>query len=392
MPSCPRHPGRRQRPDTTDERHWTAVLARDRRQDGRFVYAVTTTGIYCRPSCPSRRPGRANVTFHAGPAAAEAAGYRACRRCRPDRLKADGTAAATADEARKARIVAAACRLIDDAEEPLPLAALAARLDLGPHRLHRLFRQSLGVTPKAYGEARRRARVGEALRDGATVTEAAHGAGYGSSGRFYAAAEATLGMTPRAYRAGGAGTEIRFAIGQTSLGAVLVAEAGPDRARPESAATLKGGAQTGGTRGICAILLGDEPEPLVRDLERRFPGAVLIGADRGFERLVAAVVGLVERPANPVPLPLAIRGTAFQQRVWEALRQIPPGRTASYAEIARRVGRPAAVRAIAAACAANPLAVAVPCHRVVRSDGGLAGYRWGIARKRALLERERDGG
>jgi AraC family transcriptional regulator of adaptative response/methylated-DNA-[protein]-cysteine methyltransferase len=341
-----------------DDRRWQAVAARDAASDGLFRYAVTTTGVYCRPSCPSRRPRRDNVRFFSSPAAAEAAGFRACKRCRP----AGSTAAAPPD-----LLVAAACRAIEDAEAPPSLATLARDAGLSPFHFHRRFKAALGVTPKAYAAAVRRRRLRAALDRRGSVTAAILDAGYGASSRFYAEADAALGMTPRSFRSGGAGAEIRFATGRSSLGTVLVAET---------------------RQGIAAILLGHAPQPLLDDLRRRFPKATLVAGDTGFAHRVASIVALVEDPRRGLDLPLDIRGTAFQQRVWEALRRIPAGTTATYADIARAIGRPKAVRAVAAACAANPLAVAVPCHRVVRGDGALAGYRWGIARKRALIARE----
>lgn len=341
---------------------WQAIAGRDRMADGSFVYAVRTTGVFCRPSCPSRRARPENVAFFTTAQEARRAGYRPCLRCQPEE---DGL------EARHAALVAEACRFMDAAEEPPPLAELARRAGMSPFHFHRLFRGKTGLTPRAYAAARRAERVREELaRKEVSVTAALYGAGFNSNGRFYAAADAMLGMTPGAYRAGGARTEIRFAVAQCSLGAILVAQ---------------------GARGICAILLGDEPEALLRDLQDRFPRAELIGGDADFEALVAQVVGFVEAPATGLDLPLDLRGTAFQQRVWQALREVPPGSTVSYTEIARRIGAPGAVRAVAGACAANALAVAVPCHRVVRQDGALSGYRWGIARKRALLEREAKG-
>lgn len=264
-------------------------------------------------------------------------------------------------------LVARLCRLIAAAERAPSLAELAATAGLSPWHLHRVFKAATGLTPHAWAAAHRAQRLQAELGRSPRVTDAIYQAGYGSSGRFYADAGARLGMTPRAWRAGGARAAIRFAVGQCSLGSILVARS---------------------QRGVCAILLGDDPEVLVRDLEDRFPAAQLVGGDRGFERLVARVVGLVEAPALGLDLPLDLRGTAFQQRVWQALRRIPPGRTVSYAELARRVGAPGAARAVAGACAANPVAVAIPCHRVVRQDGSLSGYRWGIQRKRALLDRE----
>ena len=343
---------------TLNDPRWAAVVARDPAADGGFFYSVRTTGVYCRPSCGARTPRPENVEFHASAAAAEEAGFRPCRRCRPD-------LAPLAE--RQAALVAALCRLIERAESPPTLHQLAGQAGLSVHHLHRLFKAQTGLTPKAYAAARRAERVRAGLQQGGTVTAAVFAAGYNASGRFYQEAAAILGMTPSRYRAGGRAAEIRFAIGQCSLGAILVAAS---------------------ERGICAILLGDDPEALVRDLQDRFGQARLLGGDAGFEAWVAEVVGLVEAPGIGLKLPLDIRGSAFQQRVWQALRDIPAGQTASYSEIARRIGRPTAVRAVASACAANALAVAIPCHRVVRLDGSLSGYRWGIERKRALLERE----
>lgn len=342
----------------TDDDRWRAVLGRDGRADGTFFYSVTTTGIFCRPSCPSRRPRRENVRFHQTTAAAQRDGFRPCRRCRPTEAGLD---------ARHGALIAAACRTIDAADVPPTLVELARVAGMSRFHFHRMFRGITGVTPRAYAAAARARRVRQELARTTTVTEAIYGAGFNSSGRFYAATDALLGMTPTSYRSGGAGEQIRCAIAPSSLGAVLVA------------ATEK---------GICAITLGDDPGQLKRDLEARFPHASIITGDAAFERLVARVVALVEAPARVVNLPLDVRGTAFQQRVWEELRQIPAGTTASYTEIARRIGSPRAVRGVASACAANPTAIAVPCHRVVRSDGTLAGYRWGLERKRALLDRE----
>jgi AraC family transcriptional regulator of adaptative response/methylated-DNA-[protein]-cysteine methyltransferase len=296
---------------------------------------------------------------HESVAAAKGAGFRPCLRCNPDGLSVDDANAA---------IVTKACRLLDEAVEPPSLAELAAAVELSPHYFHRLFKNATGLTPKAYAAAGRSTRLREGLATAATVTEAMHGAGFGSNSRFYEASTGMLGMSPTRYRAGGAEEVLTFAVGQCSLGAILVASS---------------------IKGVAAVLLGDDPAVLVRDLEDRFPKAQLVGGDAGYEALVAQVVGLVEAPASGLALPLDVRGTAFQQRVWLALREIPAGRTASYSNIAERIGSPRSVRAVAAACAANPLAVAIPCHRVVRHDGGLSGYRWGVERKRELLDRER---
>lgn len=341
-----------------DADRWRAVQRRDRSADGKFFYGVLTTGVYCRPSCAARLPRRENVRFHATREAAERAGFRPCKRCRPD---AQGLAEQHAAAAAKA------CRLIETAETVPPLDTLADAVGMSRFHFHRVFKAATGVTPKAYAAAHRAQRLREELPRSSTVTEAIYGAGYNSSGRFYAASAGVLGMKPAAFRTGGKGASIRFAVGQCSLGSILVA------------ATDK---------GVCAITLGDDPTVLLRDLQDRFPKAQLIGGDKGFEQLVAKVVGFIEAPALGLDLPLDVRGTAFQQRVWQALREIPAGTTASYTEIARRIGRPKAVRAVAGACAANAIAVAIPCHRVLRNDGTISGYRWGVERKRSLLARE----
>jgi AraC family transcriptional regulator of adaptative response/methylated-DNA-[protein]-cysteine methyltransferase len=276
-----------------------------------------------------------------------------------------------ADEAlaaRRAAMVAGACRRIESADTPPSLEDLAREAGMSPHHFHRVFKAVTGLTPGAYAAACRARRVREELAASrGTVTDAIYSAGFGSGSRFYEASAQRLGMRPSEYRAGGAGAVIRFAVGQCSLGAILVARS---------------------QRGICAILLGDDPDRLLRDLQDQFPRAELVGGDARFEQLVARVVAFVEQPSTGLDLPLDIRGTAFQERVWRALRDIPPGETASYTDIARRIGAPGAVRAVARACASNPLAVAIPCHRVVRRDGTLSGYRWGVERKRELLRRE----
>lgn len=341
-----------------EEAKWDAVVRRDAAADGLFFYSVRTTGVYCRPSCAARLARRENVRFHDSCAGAEAAGFRPCKRCRPNE-------ASLAE--RQAAAVAKACRLIEEAEEPPALESLAEAVGLSRFHFHRVFKEIAGVTPKGYADAHRANRVRQELTRSATVTEAIYDSGFNSNGRFYAASSRLLGMTPTEFRAGGAGAEIRFAIGDCSLGAILVA----------ATAT-----------GICCILLGDDPDALARNLQDRFPKARLVGGDAGFEQWVATVVGLVERPQAGLDLPLDVRGTAFQQRVWRALCEIPAGSTASYAEVAERIGSPRAVRAVARACAENPIAVAIPCHRVVRRDGGLSGYRWGVERKRTLLDRE----
>jgi AraC family transcriptional regulator of adaptative response/methylated-DNA-[protein]-cysteine methyltransferase len=346
---------------TVNDPRWTAVVARDPAADGTFFYSVKTTGVYCRPSCAARLAKPENVRFHATRAEAERAGFRPCKRCRPDQP------ALTEQHAAK---VAEICRIIETAETVPGLEALASRAGLSAYHFHRLFKAATGVTPKAYAAAHRAKRIRDELHRSDTVTTAIFDAGYNSNGRFYETSNEVLGMTPSSYRAGGANTRIRFAVGECSLGSILVAAS---------------------DRGVCAILIGDDPDALARDLQDRFPRAHLIGGDEAFERVVARVVGFVEAPGLGLDLPLDVRGTAFQQRVWQALRDIPAGSTASYTEIAKRIGASGSARAVAQACAANALAVAIPCHRVVRNDGALSGYRWGVERKRALLERESNG-
>lgn len=339
---------------------WRAVCANDRRADGCFVYAVRTTGIYCRPGCVSRQPRRSNVVFFDTGTAAAEAGYRPCKRCLPNgRSRAD----------RHRELVVRACRRIDSEPGRASLADLAAAAGLSPGHFHRLFREQTGLTPHQYERARRDERLRCALATGMPVTRALSEAGHDAGGSGHARATGALGMSPSRYRRGGAGSTIRFAIGQATLGAVLVA---------------------GAERGLCAIALGDDPEALINGLQARFSRASLVADEAGFAAHVARVIGFVETPSRGLDLPLDIRGTVFQRRVWRALCEIPLGRTASYADIARAIGAPGSARAVAAACGANPLALAVPCHRVVRSDGGLSGYRWGVERKRALLARERD--
>lgn len=344
---------------STDDARWRAVQRRDAAADGCFVYAVRTTGVYCRPGSSARLPKRENVEFFDTAEGAEAAGYRASRRA--------GEAGAGEGPGR-AEPVARACRLIESAQTPPNLDELAALAGMSSFHFHRVFKAETGLTPKAYASAYRARKLREELSvAGASVTDAIYGAGFNSNSRFYEASERLLGMRARDYRAGGTGAVIRFAVGQCSLGAILAAQS---------------------QRGICAILLGEDPDALVRSLQDQFPRAQLIGGDAGFEQLMARVVGFVEAPSIGLDLPLDVRGTAFQERVWQALREIPPGATASYAEIAERIGAPRAVRAVAGACAANHIAVAIPCHRVVRRDGQLSGYRWGVDRKRELLRRE----
>jgi AraC family transcriptional regulator of adaptative response/methylated-DNA-[protein]-cysteine methyltransferase len=341
-----------------DDPRWARVIARDRTADDQFWYSVSTTGVYCRPSCPSRAANPANVQLHDTLTEARATGFRPCKRCKPN---------GPSLRSENAALVAKACRIIEDSEELPSLAELADAVGRSPGYFHRVFKTATGLTPKDFAAAHRAKKVRQALAWGSTVTETIYEAGFNSSGRFYEKATDMLGMTPSQYRAGGANEEIRFAVGETSLGAILVASS---------------------RKGVASILLGDDPDELVRNLQDRFPKARLIGADRNYESLVARVVGFVEAPRIGLDLPLDVRGTAFQRRVWQALKEIPVGATMSYAEIARRIGSPKATRAVASACAANDLAVAIPCHRVVRHDGALSGYAWGAERKRELLNRE----
>ena len=343
---------------TSPDAMWAAVVARDASFAGQFYIAVKTTGVYCRPGCPARLPKRDNVRFFDTRDEAERAGFRPCKRCKPNQPSLDQVHAAK---------VAQACRLIEAADEAPKLDALAEIVGLSPYHFHRIFKQTVGVTPKAYAVAHRNKRVRAELPTSDTVTAAIYGAGFNSNGRFYANASEVLGMAPTDFREGGAGQDIRFAIAECWLGLVLIAAS---------------------EKGVCAILFGDDPEELRCDLQDQFPRARLIGSDKSFEELTAKVIAFVEAPGQGLDLPLDIRGTAFQHRVWDALRRIPVGSTASYAEIAEKIGAPKAVRAVARACATNRIAVAIPCHRVVRSDGGLSGYRGGVERKRALLAKE----
>lgn len=345
---------------TMADRYWAALQARDASFDNQFFYAVATTGVYCRPSCSSRLARRENISFHGSIADAEAAGFRPCKRCQPH---------APSREQQYADKVTEACRFIEDAAEMPTLDEIATHVGISSYHFHRVFKAVTGVTPKAYANANRQKRLRDQLKGAGTVTAAIYDAGFNSSGRFYASSEAVLGMTASAFRAGGKNAEMRFAIGTCSLGAILVAAS---------------------AKGVTSILLGDDPEVLLRDLEDRFPNAVLIGGDRAFEDVLARAIALIEAPGTGIGLPLDVRGTAFQHQVWQALCAIPVGQTATYSEIAERIGMPKAVRAVAAACAANKIAVAIPCHRVVKSDGSLSGYRWGVARKQTLIAREAD--
>ncbi|WIA55829.1 bifunctional DNA-binding transcriptional regulator/O6-methylguanine-DNA methyltransferase Ada [Sphingobium sp. WTD-1] len=337
-------------PDAAD--CWTAFLARDRRQDGCFVGAVLTTGIYCKPSCPARHPKRENMIFLPDGAAARAAGFRACLRCRPDEVGRDQQA------------VEAAIRLIRAAEMPPRLEEMAEHVGYAPHHFHRLFKRITGLTPAAYARDLRTERLKAALATPGSVTDAIYEAGYNAPSRAYADAERHLGMTPSAWREGGRGVDIRHAVIETSLGALLVAAT---------------------ERGLCRIAF-DEGEA---DLRRRYPNATLLPSDAALDRWASAVAALVDNPGAGADLPTDVGGTAFQQAVWAALRAIPAGETRSYGEIAAAIGRPGAMRAAGTACGDNGLAILVPCHRVLRSDGSLGGYAYGVDRKRSLLDRER---
>jgi AraC family transcriptional regulator of adaptative response/methylated-DNA-[protein]-cysteine methyltransferase len=338
---------------------WRAVQARDRASDGRFVYAVRSTGIYCRPSCPSRRPHRNRVEFFDLPALAERAGFRACRRCKPD---SSGVGDPTRELAERV------CRLIDERPDgDLSLQRLSREVGRSPYYLHRTFKRVVGVTPRQYAASRRLARLKRELRAEDTVSRAQYAAGYGSSSRLYERADQDLGMTPATYRRGGVGARIGYTVLDTSLGLLLVA---------------------GTERGLCAVRFGDQEAALARDLREEFPEAELVHDDPRVNLWAQVVQAQVNglKPSSLVPLD--VQATAFQWRVWRELRRIPLGRTRSYGDIATAIGRPRATRAVARACATNPTAVAIPCHRVVREDGGLGGYRWGLERKRELLKRE----
>jgi len=339
-----------------DDSRWNALRERDAAADGHFVYAVRSTGIYCRPHCSCRLARRGAILFFDTAQAAERAGFRACKRCRPDGVPPGR------EQAQK---VERACRILEESDPGLE--PLARSLGMSASHFHRLFTRLTGVTPKAYAKARQAGRIRRELGRREHITEAIYEAGYASGGRFYHDAPGVLGMTPGAFRDGGRAARIHFAVGECRLGALLVAAS---------------------EKGVCAVQLGDDPQRLVETLQQWFPKAELIGGDAAFEKTVAQVAAAVEEPERAGELPLDLRGTLFQMRVWQALRAIPAGKTATYREIAAAIGRPRAVRAVAAACAANRVAVLIPCHRVIRTDGSLSGYRWGVERKRALLLRE----
>ena len=349
---------RESRPFIGETARWQALTTRAAEADGAFFYGVATTGIYCRPVCPSRLPRRENVRFFDDQAAAEAAGFRPCKRCAPQ-------AAGERDPSVEA--IVRACRLIDEAEKPPALEELAGAVGLSKYHFHRLFKKIVGVTPRQYAVEKRAGRVRRELRKKGAVTEAIYEAGFESSSRFYETAAASLGMRPKEFQKGGAGLMIRYAVVGSYLGWVLVAAT---------------------EQGVCRIDIDDDPAALRARLEENFAQADLRTQDAQFDEVVKQVLRFLERPQTGLAVPLDIQGTAFQQRVWSALREIPAGSTASYGELAERIGKPSAARAVAQACAANKIAVVIPCHRVVRGDGGLGGYRWGVERKRVLLDRE----
>lgn len=345
---------------TASDPRWKAVVARDRTENGRFVYGVKSTGIFCLPSCPSRRPKPENVLFFATNQEAINAGFRSCQRCKPDQLSVNHP---------HQELILDLCRFIEASEQEPCLANLSARAGLSTYHVQRLFKRATGLTPKEYARANRLNRLQNALQQYSSITHAAFNAGYNSASQFYEESSQLLGMNPTQYKAGGLNMEIYFALGESILGSVLVAQS---------------------QRGICAISLGDNPELLLNELQERFPKANLIGGDKHYESMVAQVIGFIEKPEAHFNFPLDISGTLFQQRVWKALQTIKPGETLSYSQLAERIGAPKSVRAVASACAKNVLAVAIPCHRIIRNNGDLSGYRWGVERKRTLLNREQS--
>lgn len=340
----------------TDDARWAAVVRRDASWDGRFVMAVSSTGIYCRPSCPARRPARERVRFYDSPADARAGGYRACRRCHPD-LGAETPAM---------QLVRRACSVLDEADARITLADMGARLGVSPSHLQRTFKRVTGVSPREYADARRNGVLRDRLRARVPVLDAIYDAGYGSTSRVYERS-AQLGMTPGLYRQGGVGTAIDYTIVDTPLGKMLVAAT---------------------ERGVCRVALGESERALERGLEQEYPGATRTRNDDHLAPMASELLARTRGREPATELPIDVRATAFQRLVWDALKRIPLGATRSYSEVAASIGRPGAARAVARACASNPVALAVPCHRVVRGDGALGGYRWGVERKRLLLEAE----
>jgi AraC family transcriptional regulator of adaptative response/methylated-DNA-[protein]-cysteine methyltransferase len=342
-----------------EERCWEALSNPQYPAGVEFYYGVRTTGVYCRPGCKSRRPRRENVRFFTTTQAAERAGFRPCKRCNPS--------GAQEDSAHRTLIMKAV-ELIESVDEPLSLEYLAGKLGLSSFHFQRLFKKTVGISPKEYYQEKRAGRVRSLLKGEERVSDVIYQAGFGSSRGFYSQAAGSLGMTPGDYRKGGAGMQIFYAVQETSLGWTLVAAT---------------------ERGVCAVIFGENTPALEQDLRARFPGADCLPADETYKNWVAAVIAYLDTPQKGINLPLDVCGTAFQRRVWAALREIPCGTTATYAEIAGRIGQPKAARAVAQACASNPIAGVIPCHRVVRADGDLGGYRWGLPRKRSLLEREK---
>ncbi len=344
----------------SEDHRWQAVCDRDPAADGVFFYAVKTTGIFCRPGCASRLPKRHNVEFFSEASSAASSGYRPCKRCQPTAAKAP---------APHAESIARCCRRLEEADETPSLSELAAEAGLSQAYFHRLFKQTLGVTPRQYAASHRMGRFRHQLERSSTVTEAIYAAGFGSSSRAYENVSSRLGMTPSTYQKGGRGLTIRYATAPCSLGRVVVAAT---------------------DHGICAIELAGAEDAADELLRRRFPNAQITLADDNFTGLIAAVASFVDAPDQALDLPIDVLGTAFQRRVWQALRQIPLGSTVSYSELAAQLGNPGATRAVASACAANPLALLVPCHRVGRADGGIGGYRWGVERKLAIRQLETE--
>lgn len=343
----------------TDDARWEAIVARDKHADGSFFYAITTTGIYCYPSCPSRLALRSHTQFFDTALDAIRTGFRPCKRCKSDQ---------ETPLVRDARLIAQACRMIENADEIPSLDALAQSQNMSRFHFHRLFKSITGITPKAYATAHRANKIRtELTTHNTSITDATYSAGFNSSGRFYAKSTEILGMTPTRFKNGGNSEIIHYSIGTCSFGPILVARS---------------------EKGICAILIHNDDNPILTDLQKRFPKATLLEDQSDFQHWLAQVVQFVETPNQNLELPLDIRGTVFQQRVWHILQKIPLGTTASYTDIATQLGDPKAVRAVARACAANPIALLVPCHRVIRSDGGISGYRWGVENKLALISRE----
>lgn len=343
----------------TKKDRWAAVCENNKKADGHFYYAVITTGIYCRPSCTSKLPKKDNVEFFVTSDDAESAGYRACKRCKPNTT--------SKGQETKQKIIDA-CRIIEKSESPVTLDELATKVNLSPYHFHRIFKKMVGVTPKQYGSRHQSQRFQENLIASSSVTDAIYSSGYSSSGGAYDQKRDQLGMQPKTFRSGAEGIVITYGVAQCFLGCVIVAAT---------------------NRGICAIEFGDDAESLRVQLQARFPKADFENADNELRALIKEVIDFIEKPQSSFQLPLDIQGTAFQQKVWEVLRQIKPGQTMSYAEVAQKIGSPKAARAVAIACSANRLAVVVPCHRVIAKNDKLSGYRWGVKRKKRLLDNEK---